>query len=534
MEPPTVKLMSTNLPGHPNVFGGYICLSMLKPRLSTGPYDGWTSAYTTESILLQLQSFLLAEGDIDQDVGGKVKAHWSQESVDYVRENNSRYKLTIDGSIIHTHNDPFPPFTTDIPRDGDLAIQRIVETSSPSDNVHCWTDLPECITLLVTEYLHIEALPVFRNVCCYWKRIDEEFNLFERRQICCFHTKLGIDDDPSLIFGIGIKVEHYARKTGIAAITSPLDILSETAFIEDEVRHSVWNHRFDYFLPLAIHRKHFERGIPSLQRTVYQVFGKNSGPVCLLDLFATAMNTMVVQLFTTQDDSHSSCNPQPVLHASETALDGYCAFHHLLLRCSERFPQIRAEAQRRVSIFLKSDEGRHKEKTPDIGRFLICLTLSRQGWDAVKYHVLKESFARQVRWLLQKKPKFGNIPPNRNVSKTRLTETFESARTGLCLTCFQIAFLDIAGRPSGTKGPQDVACAYDKRLGKPTALMRTQLLTKAKRIVALKNWPEFFRLTRADITGSAQVHELLVQAVIASSKKGYHYQREPVQKHKAR
>jgi hypothetical protein len=46
---------------HPDVFGGWICLDMLKSYYVSTPYKGWTSAYSTLSILLQLQSFLFAE-----------------------------------------------------------------------------------------------------------------------------------------------------------------------------------------------------------------------------------------------------------------------------------------------------------------------------------------------------------------------------------------------------------------------------------------------------------------------------------------
>lgn len=55
--PPTIRLL-TPIP-HPNVFGGYICLDMLQnyeARNEEGA--GWTSAYSVQSVLTQLQSFL--------------------------------------------------------------------------------------------------------------------------------------------------------------------------------------------------------------------------------------------------------------------------------------------------------------------------------------------------------------------------------------------------------------------------------------------------------------------------------------------
>ena len=64
--PPTIRLM-TEIP-HPNVFGSNICLDMLQPKnKSSGWYDGWSSAYSVESILIQLQSFLFEVPRIKRD-----------------------------------------------------------------------------------------------------------------------------------------------------------------------------------------------------------------------------------------------------------------------------------------------------------------------------------------------------------------------------------------------------------------------------------------------------------------------------------
>ena len=71
--------MFTGIP-HPNVFEEYnydswtpivdrywVCLNMLRDP-DQGKYSGWTSAYSVQSILVQLQTFLMAE-NIPQDYG---------------------------------------------------------------------------------------------------------------------------------------------------------------------------------------------------------------------------------------------------------------------------------------------------------------------------------------------------------------------------------------------------------------------------------------------------------------------------------
>jgi ubiquitin-protein ligase len=62
--PPKIKLFTT-LP-HPNVFGTSICLDMLEGNQKI-LYQGWTTAYSVQSILIQLQSFLFEQSpDIEE------------------------------------------------------------------------------------------------------------------------------------------------------------------------------------------------------------------------------------------------------------------------------------------------------------------------------------------------------------------------------------------------------------------------------------------------------------------------------------
>ncbi len=46
---------------HPNVFGDWICLDMIKTDYyhMNQSYGGWTSGYSATSILMQLQSYVL-------------------------------------------------------------------------------------------------------------------------------------------------------------------------------------------------------------------------------------------------------------------------------------------------------------------------------------------------------------------------------------------------------------------------------------------------------------------------------------------
>ena len=71
VSPPTIRTF-TPIP-HPNVLGGTsICLDILDGN-NKQIYQGWTSAYTVETILIQLQSFLFEELPTDILKNSKVE-----------------------------------------------------------------------------------------------------------------------------------------------------------------------------------------------------------------------------------------------------------------------------------------------------------------------------------------------------------------------------------------------------------------------------------------------------------------------------
>jgi ubiquitin-protein ligase/predicted RNA-binding protein with RPS1 domain len=86
-EPPVVKALTPIR--HPNVFGNYICLDMLCAPGSRFQSDdgvtGWTSAYSVQSILLQLQAFLLAPSFMRAIVPDK--AEWLRKNADGIAYN---------------------------------------------------------------------------------------------------------------------------------------------------------------------------------------------------------------------------------------------------------------------------------------------------------------------------------------------------------------------------------------------------------------------------------------------------------------
>lgn len=102
-QPPRLRLF-TPLP-HPNVFsGGWVCLDMLRYVFDDSK-SGWCPAYSVQSILLQLQTFLTAE-NIPQDHGGSTRQINAVDKVDEAKWKIDSFKCT---DCNHCYEDPFPP-----------------------------------------------------------------------------------------------------------------------------------------------------------------------------------------------------------------------------------------------------------------------------------------------------------------------------------------------------------------------------------------------------------------------------------------
>jgi ubiquitin-protein ligase len=398
--PPDISLCSS-IP-HPNVFGDWICLDMLKFYTSSTPYEGWTPAYSVTSILLQLQSFLFAE-NIPQDDGEDTRAYTgdysTRRAIQAAKQFTCKIALADGTEVVHTHDSPWPPLEG-MKTIGQLsALVSGLQSARITPKGSCipWANgLPASVlSTNIFGCLTTRDIVTARNVCTDWRRVVVTHNVFERSQMSCFYTKKTMDDT-DCILGVGISVEYYPNYSGLKSISSSLDVLSLEAFAEEGVRYSVFDKsHFGHLLPLILNRGHAAKARPLMEKTIFAIMhflpsppysniqrGPRSSerlyPHMILQLLMTLMNSMVVQLMK-EGDSHGHVR----CHASEKALEGFCSFHHMLLYYSRVYPSIEQMANKEVDDFIASEQARHKKKTPDLGNLLVCLTLSGKGWQFI-------------------------------------------------------------------------------------------------------------------------------------------------------
>lgn len=205
VSPPDIRLF-TDVP-HPNVFSRKICLDMLQPKKKeSGWYDGWSSAYTVESILIQLQSFLfevprrLREAETAKLIADDKVSEWNG-----VDERN-KYKKAVDLANefkceLCRHRGPIEPYPAFNERESEESA--FVLLRDPK-------------TMLQEEFI-------------------------------CYHSRSKL---PEVSLGIGVSLSRLPRTGEIRSVTPTLDLLSLRAFTKQKVRRSIDNERFTHWLPL--------------------------------------------------------------------------------------------------------------------------------------------------------------------------------------------------------------------------------------------------------------------------------------------
>ena len=186
---PSISLC-TPIP-HPNVFGRTICLDMLQPKKKdSGWYDGWTSAYTIEAVLIQLQSFLFEVPRIKRDFNDRGGATASASGM----------SLTA-----ATQQDPENPYKKAV----DLA-----------NEFKC----PKC-----KHRGPIEPYPPFND-----READEDAFVLAvdaqsllKEEFLCYHSRNRL---PEVSLGVGVSLSRLPRTGEIRSVKPTLDLLSLRAF----------------------------------------------------------------------------------------------------------------------------------------------------------------------------------------------------------------------------------------------------------------------------------------------------------------
>ena len=346
-----------------------------------------------------------------------------------------------------------------------------------------------------------------------WKHaFDMESNQAVSEMVC-FHSKVHHEDD---VLGVPVDFTVNPKTRKLDYIKPIMEPLSLTAF-KSGVRRSVWNEKFRAWLPLYITHDHFHRALPHLQRALLHLSTtRHFHPSIVLDVLPRIMNAMVVML---ADGGVAN---------SDAAVHGYCQIHRLLIALMDHYPELQREVNARFRDFRRSAAHRTKKLCPSLGHLLPLLAVcTNTTWRQFAVLYLQESFRRSVLWQCKKFPELEkDTEQGTGPDRERLRKSFEAARVSLRICMFHVQFLEMVARPSRSCGGvlciADVAESYDRLLGVPSLRTKESVRRRTKEILAVDNWPGYFRMLMLKVPSPSYLTDWLKRSVTESARNGYH------------
>jgi ubiquitin-protein ligase len=384
-------------------------------------------------------------------------------------------------------------------------------------------------------------------------------------RLCCFHSKEHFSEG---IMGVGASLEKEDSNgtQDKHHLTSIYDVLSYGSF-KDGVRKGVWKQKFCAFLPLAIDSEHFARAQGAFQECIAnlasgtiaqktQSHGKSKqerdaeyNARLTLDEYR-AMGSAVVQ----KAQPLSMCRPtgstfvpdmvfevipklmnsQVVLLSSgqlwrcQKALEGYFAYHHLLLHCLNAYPSLRLCLEEKMDEFHASPKAREKSSVHNMGEFLCLLSVSDKfDWDSMGVAILEEVFDRNALWILKQSPHLGDIGNSSASDQSRLKASFRATLVSLRLLMFQFAFFNLAKPTHLHEGRICTSASAqlerkDRCKGLPGPGEAEWLFDRCLEILAVDDYSGFLELVGAAPVCDTEVARWLRRSMLRSVEKGYH------------
>eukprot|EP01046_Picozoa_sp_COSAG06_P033561 COSAG06_NODE_3432_length_5355_cov_9.890982_6_plen_624_part_00 len=141
-----------------------------------------------------------------------------------------------------------------------------------------------------------------------------------RKELQCYVTHDSAVED---VLGFGLTVNHHGQSRDIKDISSPCELLSQTAWKEHGVRESSYRQRLDTWIPLYIDPAHALRGAAALREAFLHIGGPQKGKGAVAQEAQQAQEEAVVWEY---EDSHKgSCNWRALGAEAHRALEAAIA-----------------------------------------------------------------------------------------------------------------------------------------------------------------------------------------------------------------
>ncbi|KAI8896381.1 hypothetical protein BC833DRAFT_597686 [Globomyces pollinis-pini] len=377
---------------HQNIYGSKgICADFLGNikyiHQNTTVGSGWTSSSDFIGLMINMQAFF-ANPDV------------AVNDIDELKALDSNYKCQ---ECAHSTESPYPPI-----------LKQISIDSQPS-------------TILNT----VEGARA-------------------RAELVCTVTKENAIDNPDLFLGYPIMVTRDKSKR-IHSTLIP-ELVSYNAYMTEyqiakskgtDLKTST-GECYTNWLPIYLDEKRFVHNRAIFMTTMSVIAKGESGRAkndfkseMILSVIPTLMNQQVVSILNGE------------IYESEAIIKAYTSLLRLLKRLIVVFPALQNSIDQTVANFLDYRQKRHKSACPDLGVFLIKLSLASPDKTKLTYHnplmkqaLLLEYFSRQIRWIRNRNSSLINTIDDIDTSiQTKidlLPELFKASKTSNQLLTFNL------------------------------------------------------------------------------------------------
>lgn len=524
-EPPKIKI-GNKIP-HPFVHGDSLCLDMLEQSRSA--FSGWTPAYSIQSILLQLQSFLLDGLEASQISTGR--------NVEFSQKQTSAWKMVFENRDKKGEGTLIPEEVRELmlevgerkPSSAELALYYKM-LNLPSDQP---IDFPTFLLILEKKREYRKVVEEANRFSCpevkcghkqhlpkppFPELSDEDFRLMLseqeliKKEIQCFFSKKSIFLPDKEILGVGISFVRNPRDGTIHSIDSPLDLLSLHSFRKKRVLKSVDNSRsITHWLPVFIEPTHGKKCMHLLPRSLGIICSGshyNFQPEMILQILPKLMSGILIRL------------AKGTLHFSFKVLQGYLMFHRLFLAAVKEFPELRGKANERVQKFVSFEEERHKKLVPNLSDFACLLTVLDVKFDSIFTSYLQEAEARTAAWILKQAPEL-DCPPNPRIDKERPSKSFDLSASSFKIMLMIKFFNERLTHRNGMSF-EEICEKYDNRFGYPTEDLFEEASMAIKQIQKVTSFTGFYLLLGLDAPTDGSINQRLHDAIKRAKQKNYH------------
>lgn len=563
VSPPSVRVIDKTF-HHPNVmYGGYVCLDMLRPY-SQGAYRGWTPAYTLMSVLMQLSSFLVNDENIDQDYGGYIerkRCYRDPNSFEAIKNaviarlTDTNTKNTINAASAEEKggaanpDDEHAVFRSAWRRQRSLTARAMVKylPLDVIEHVLRFIDPEDRLVLAREEWDndHLIKSLVFRE------------NMLN--ETTCPFSKEPPDSETLLVLPVHVQ---YYRDGGLKSI-SPSDgyVLNADVFERVGLRSGIWNERVNNnALPVYVNDAHGQRALRALPGYLRSILCHTTRPqmrmntitekmtgdggghsACrhndrkeeIVDFFKAVGQTMTSLIVEAVNDDSNTSRTSGKRYLSESAMNTFLHLHHLLVGYATHFTDALSYADELYHEFMRNP---HKSRFPNLGIVFVTFLLVPKDvapWKSLAPVVLRETLARQV-YFAQKHPDYGEkrLYDLEEYDLKRTAAHFSASVVSLKIVALQVWFGNALARPAYAATRLEeltrIRKGYNANSGQPSKELQERFYQQFRDVDGMTMWKDFFRTVRMRLMNSPQggpvrtLADMLRQAVKDSEIYGYH------------